>query len=56
MRARPGEEITVEDLEAVVQSVDSDGDGFINYAEFTKVLMDNKSSNQHKGNLTELPS
>ena len=40
-----GEKVVEEDVEAVIQCVDADGDGFINYAEFTKVILAQKSSN-----------
>ena len=34
-----GEPITEDDITSVVQSVDLDGDGKIDYAEFSKVVM-----------------
>ena len=40
-----GEKVVEEDVEAVIQCVDADGDGFINYSEFTKVILAQKSSN-----------
>ena len=43
-----GENVEAEDVEAVIRCVDSDGDGFINYAEFTKVILDQKSAEQGK--------
>ena len=41
-----GEKVVEEDVEAVIQCVDADGDGFINYSEFTKVILAQKSSGQ----------
>jgi len=40
-----GEKVTAEDVEAVIRCVDTDGDGFINYKEFSRVILDKKSAN-----------
>tara|TARA_B110001452_G_scaffold21541_1_gene17299 strand:+ start:899 stop:1033 length:135 start_codon:yes stop_codon:yes gene_type:complete len=39
-------QVEAEDVEAVIRCVDTDGDGFINYEEFTRVILDQRSSNK----------
>ena len=39
----PGQ-VTLEDVEAVIRKVDVDGDGQINYEEFTKVIIEERAT------------
>ena len=39
-----GEPVTLDDVEQVIRKVDIDGDGVINYDEFTKVIIEEKAT------------
>ena len=39
-----GEPVTLDDVEQVISKVDIDGDGVINYEEFTKVIIEEKAT------------
>ena len=39
-----GEPVTLDDVEQVIRKVDIDGDGVINYEEFTKVIIEEKAT------------
>ena len=44
-----GEPVTLDDVEQVIRKVDIDGDGVINYDEFTKVIIEEKSTQFGQG-------
>ena len=44
-----GEPVTLDDVEQVIRKVDIDGDGVINYEEFTKVIIEEKATQFGQG-------
>ena len=44
-----GEPVTLDDVEQVIKKVDIDGDGVINYDEFTKVIIEEKATQFGQG-------
>jgi len=44
-----GEPVTLDDVEQVIRKVDVDGDGVINYDEFTKVIIEEKATQFGQG-------
>ena len=44
-----GEPVTLEDVESVIKKVDRDGDGKIDYAEFSNVILEERSTRYGQG-------